>query len=104
MKTTKKHPLDKPILRWIFFGTVFNHRINHLLNEMERANREINIVLADMQKKDPKVKIEKLRNALSNLVRINELHNEKILKIIQRPVDWKDEYLDEARAVLEETK
>jgi hypothetical protein len=100
----KRHPLDKPILRHLFAGFVYHHK----LKEQDQMNREINSVLDDLKKKDPQLKIEKLRNALSNLVRINEIHNKAVGEIIDafegKPLDWKDEYLDEARAVLEETK
>lgn len=46
----------------------------------------------------------RLRTALRNLVDINEHHNEAISKIIHRPLDWTDGYLDEARAALAETE
>jgi hypothetical protein len=95
-----KHFLDKPILRYLFAGVVYHHK----LKEQDRMNREINSVLDDLKKKDPKLKIEMLRNALSNLVRINELHNESIQRVIKAPVGWKDEYLDEAREALKETE
>lgn len=39
--------------------------------------------------------------ALRNLIAINEQHNAEVEKIIGRPLGWKDDYLNEARAALE---
>lgn len=41
-----------------------------------------------------------LAEALRGLVRINEEHNAACEKVLGRPVGWKDEYLDRARAEL----
>lgn len=38
--------------------------------------------------------------ALRGLVQINENHNESIAKIIGKPMSWKDDYLDAARAAI----
>lgn len=48
-------------------------------------------------------KIENLRKALSDLVKINEDHNASIEAIIGRPLGWKDDYLNNARQALKET-
>lgn len=45
-------------------------------------------------------KADRLASALRKLVKINEEHNAACEKVIGRPVGWKDEYLDEARAAL----
>ncbi len=44
--------------------------------------------------------IDDLREALAELVEINERHNDAVHVVIQRPVEWKDTYLDKARAAL----
>lgn len=44
----------------------------------------------------------RLAGALAALVRVNEEHNEAIAAIIGKPLDWKDAYLDDARAALRE--
>lgn len=41
-----------------------------------------------------------LLEALKDLVRINEEHNESISKIIGKPLGWKDTYLDVARKAI----
>jgi len=41
-----------------------------------------------------------LREALAELVRINEEHNAAVEAVTGRPLDWKDSYLDRARAAL----
>lgn len=38
--------------------------------------------------------------ALRDLVEVNENHNESIAKIIGKPLTWKDDYLDAARAAI----
>ncbi|MGB5905764.1 MAG: hypothetical protein WBH00_23235 [Xanthobacteraceae bacterium] len=38
--------------------------------------------------------------ALKGLVQVNETHNEAIAKVIGRPLTWKDDYLDAARAAI----
>lgn len=43
---------------------------------------------------------KRLLAALQEIVRINEEHNRAVEKIIGRPLDWKDTYLDEARAAI----
>ena len=44
--------------------------------------------------------IERLRGALGNLVRMNEEHNAAVEKVMGRPLNWSDNYLNEARAAL----
>lgn len=41
-----------------------------------------------------------LLTALRDLVEVNENHNESIAKIIGKPLTWKDDYLDAARAAI----
>ena len=41
-----------------------------------------------------------LRAALAEVVRINEEHNAAVEAVIGRPLDWKDTYLERARAAL----
>lgn len=41
-----------------------------------------------------------LAKALRNLVKMNVEHNEAVESVIGRPVNWSDNYLDEARAAL----
>lgn len=48
----------------------------------------------------PAARIAELEEGLRELVRINEEHNAAIGKIIGKPLDWKDTYLDRARALL----
>lgn len=43
---------------------------------------------------------QQLRAALAALVRINEEHNEAVTAITGRPLRWKDDYLNAARAAL----
>jgi hypothetical protein len=43
---------------------------------------------------------ERMAEALEALVRINEEHNEAISQIIGHPLNWKDDYLDQARSAL----
>jgi hypothetical protein len=43
---------------------------------------------------------ERMAEALEGLVRINEEHNEAISQIIGHPLNWKDDYLDQARSAL----
>jgi hypothetical protein len=93
-----KHILDKPILRHIFAGIVYRH----LLKDQERMNHEINMVLDDLKKKEPKVKIEKLRNALGSLIHIKELQAEGFDPVTAGR--WEREYLTQARQVLKETE
>lgn len=38
--------------------------------------------------------------ALQDLVRINEEHNQSFIDVIGKPLNWKDEYLDSARAAI----
>lgn len=38
--------------------------------------------------------------ALRGLVKVNENHNESIAKIIGKPLNWKDDYLEAARAAI----
>jgi len=38
--------------------------------------------------------------ALSNLIRMNEEHNAAVEKVMGRPLNWSDDYLNEARATL----
>ena len=42
--------------------------------------------------------------ALENLVAINEAHNQAVEGVIGRPVEWKDGYLDEARAAIRKAR
>lgn len=42
----------------------------------------------------------RLREALSELVKTNEQHNEAVEAVIGRPLNWNDSYLDKARTVL----
>jgi hypothetical protein len=44
--------------------------------------------------------VGRLREALRNLVKMNEEHNAAIEAVIGRPLNWSDNYLDEARAAL----
>lgn len=44
----------------------------------------------------------RLAEALKELVRINEEHNDAISAIISKPLGWKDDYLNDARAALRE--
>jgi hypothetical protein len=44
--------------------------------------------------------IERLRGALGNLIRMNEEHNAAVEKVMGRPLNWSDNYLNEARAAL----
>ena len=45
--------------------------------------------------------IKQMRDALRKLIKINEVHNTEIEKIIGRPLGWTDSYLDEAREALQ---
>ena len=45
-----------------------------------------------------------LLEALENLVAINEAHNKAVEGVIGRPVEWKDGYLDEARAAIRKAR
>jgi hypothetical protein len=45
-----------------------------------------------------------LREALEDLVKINKEHNEAVKKVMGRPLNWKDSYLDKARAALASVK
>jgi len=94
----KKHPLDKPILKHVFAFIIYHH----LIKEQESLNREINMFLNDLKKREPKEKIEKLRKALSNLVMINELKKANFSEDIGNR--WENEYIEEAKAILKETK
>jgi hypothetical protein len=38
--------------------------------------------------------------ALANLIRMNEEHNAAVEKVMGRPLNWSDDYLNEARATL----
>ena len=38
--------------------------------------------------------------ALANLIRMNEEHNAAVEKVMGRPLNWSDNYLNEARAAL----
>lgn len=51
-----------------------------------------------------KAEVERLRVALRNLVQMNVEHNDAVAAVIRRPVNWSDNYLDEARAALGEAK
>lgn len=44
--------------------------------------------------------IARLREALTELVKINEDHNSAVSEIIGHPLGWKDSYLDKARTAL----
>ena len=44
--------------------------------------------------------IQRVVTALADLVRINVEHNAALEKVMGRPADWKDSYLNEARAAL----
>lgn len=63
---------------------------------------QVESLLDDVYKMDSA--IHSLRYALNELVRINEVHNERVAGIIGRPSNWKDDYLDGARKVLKETE
>jgi len=43
---------------------------------------------------------KRLRGVLGNLVRMNEEHNAAVEKVMGRPLNWSDNYLNEARAAL----
>jgi hypothetical protein len=47
---------------------------------------------------------DELVGALGGLVRINEEHNDAIAKVMGKPLGWKDDYLDQARAILSKHK
>jgi hypothetical protein len=44
--------------------------------------------------------LERLREALGNLIRMNEEHNAAVEKVMGRPLNWSDNYLNEARTAL----
>lgn len=48
-------------------------------------------------------KVERLRAALADLVDCNERWNDAVLRIIHRPPNWTDNYLNAARATLKDT-
>ena len=43
---------------------------------------------------------ERMAEALDGLIRVNEEHNEAISQIVGHPLNWKDDYLDQARSAL----
>lgn len=46
----------------------------------------------------------KLREALAGLVKINEEHDAAVAGIVGSPLNWKDDYLNAARAALGESE
>lgn len=43
---------------------------------------------------------ERMAEALSRLIQINEEHNAAISRIVGHPIGWKDDYLNESRSAL----
>lgn len=41
-----------------------------------------------------------LLEALQGLVRVNEEHNQSFIEVIGKPLNWKDDYLEAARAAI----
>ncbi len=74
-----------------------------LLDEMERLRtavagaRHIATTASSLQR-EAEERLAKAVEVLRELVRINEEHNDAIAKVVGKPVGWKDDYLDPARA------
>ena len=70
-------------------------------DEIDRLRVKVETGL--QRRKESTERIRVLEEALRDLVKINESHNEAMESVIGRPLDWKDNYLDAARRALEQT-
>lgn len=75
------------------------HYTNHLQAMTTEALHAKSDIACELALRDSI--IEMLRRALSDLVQVNEQHNESIAAVMGRPPGWCDDYLDASRKALE---
>jgi hypothetical protein len=89
----------------VTLATMAADRIKALEAEVDSQKRHIlalqeAAVTRETWLKNAEAEVERLREALRNLVKMNEEHNAAVEAVIGRPLNWSDNYLDEARAAL----
>jgi len=72
-------------------GTPVTDPNEHDADELAEIISDIRALLLDYQERG---------RALANLIRMNEEHNAAVEKVMGRPLNWSDDYLNEARATL----
>lgn len=71
------------------------------------GNRHLQVIIqSHVQEEDARLiaAAPELLEALSELVKVNEEHNEAVSKVLGTPPGWNDSYLDKARAAIAKAK